>query len=205
MRRISDLLGHTIEVRSVVGKGSRFSVFVPLTNVGCAIESNPLPALWTFDPLLGASIGVIEDEASVRRDLEALLKQWGCLVFSAGSAIGLHQMISAGDLRLDAVISDFQLGKENGLEAIEQLRTRFGNVPAVLITSDYNSICTGQSPAVERKMLFDTTLWGSFAPPYLCEMNGDPSAHCTRFLGGLNASAKSSFFVCRQSSPPNAN
>ena len=145
VRRIGDLLGHRIEVRSVVGKGSRFSLVVPLTNVNCAVESDPRPARWTFDPLLGASIGVIEDEASVRRDLEALLKQWGCLVVSAGSVIGLHEMISAGDLRLDAVISDFQLGNENGLEAIEQLRTRFGNVPAVLITGDTGPLSVRQA------------------------------------------------------------
>jgi two-component system, sensor histidine kinase len=135
-RRISVLLSHSLEVNSVVGKGSRFAVLAPLTTASQAAARATLPPDWEFDPLLGASIGVIEDEASVRRDLEALLRQWGCLAVGAESTIQLGEVLSESDVRLEAVISDFQLRLDNGLDAIEGLRAQFGDLPAVLITGD---------------------------------------------------------------------
>jgi two-component system, sensor histidine kinase len=134
VRRISDLLGHPIEVHSVVGQGSRFIVSVPVASASSTILSARPPSQWAFDPLLGANIGVIEDEENVRRDLEALLKQWGCFVVSAESAIRLEEIVEENELRLDVIISDYQLKQGDGVEAIENLRAKFGNIPAVLIT-----------------------------------------------------------------------
>jgi two-component system, sensor histidine kinase len=135
-RRISVLLGHGLELRSVAGKGSRFSVLAPIATANDAVTSLGHSRSWEFDPLLGATVGVIEDEAGVRRDLEALLRQWGCNVVSAESAVQLEEATGEQGA-LDALISDFQLcSGDNGVDAIDRLRDRFGHIPALLISGD---------------------------------------------------------------------
>jgi signal transduction histidine kinase/CheY-like chemotaxis protein len=132
------LLDHPIELTSVVGKGSRFSVSVPVASKRQdAAEASVLPGPVT-DPATGKLIVVIDDDALALDGMRGILRSWGCEVVSADSDTAALTQLTALGRQPDAIISDLRLaGGKSGIDAIECLRTALGAaVPALLITGD---------------------------------------------------------------------
>jgi signal transduction histidine kinase len=135
VRRIVHLLDHPLTVRSVVGRGSRFSIEVPLADPnkihsGAATIEQKVPNL-----IGGKLIMVIDDEESVRLGMQSLLESWGCKCITAVDA---DEALGNVNGRVpDFIIADLRLrGDRNGIDAIRELRARLGDVPAVLISGD---------------------------------------------------------------------
>jgi signal transduction histidine kinase len=109
IRRLSALLHHEVEVESLPGRGSRFSILVPRATPDAARSVSPAAASShkTFD---GALVAVIDDEATVVEGMRAWLAQSGAVVVGAGSA---HEMLTAlGEHRRypDLIVADYRLG-----------------------------------------------------------------------------------------------
>lgn len=138
VERLAHLLGHSIELRSEVGKGSVFSITVPRGVQEDSVPGDvPLESTTPFD-LSHALVLVIDDEAAVQDGMAAVLRKWGCDVLTAGSG---EEMLAklVGVRRLpDLIVSDYRLrGKENGIQVVEMLRNEFNlDVPALLVTGD---------------------------------------------------------------------
>lgn len=137
VERLGALLDHPIGLESLLGKGSRFSVTVPMVN--------PLPASpgrarvetrSPTDALRGKSIVVIDDDVLVLDAMRGLLEQWGCSVLTAKSAQEVLEGMSGR--RPDLIISDGHLLEgETGVEAVAKLRGALGaHIPAFLISGD---------------------------------------------------------------------
>jgi CheY-like chemotaxis protein/nitrogen-specific signal transduction histidine kinase len=136
VRRIVQLLGHPLWLRSTVGRGSRFTVEVPIADptrvqsVAATIEQK-VPNL-----IGGKLIVVIDDEESVRLGMQSLLESWGCKCITAmDSAEALRSIDGRSP---DFIIADLRLrGESTGIDAIRDLRAQLGNsIPAVLISGD---------------------------------------------------------------------
>jgi signal transduction histidine kinase/CheY-like chemotaxis protein len=130
VRRLSDLLGLTLALRSSPGRGSCFSVAVP-------IAAAPADAVLPDDGLAPACglIVVIDDNDGIRAAMGALLRRWGhtACVGDSGEA-ALAALGRAPDL----IICDYHLASgRNGIATIAMLCACFGQaVPAMLITGD---------------------------------------------------------------------
>ena len=137
VERLAQLLGHSVAVRSVPGRGSTFSVTLPR---GEAAAPGPQAARAdqpTEGALGGALVVVIDDEAAVREGMREVLTQWGCRPVLAGSADeALARLASEGAPR--AVIADYRLREDKtGSDAIERIRAAHGgDIPGVIITGD---------------------------------------------------------------------
>jgi signal transduction histidine kinase len=136
VRRISNLLEHPLTLRSIPGRGSRFSIEVPVSDperpqsVSATIEQK-VPNL-----LRGKLIVVIDDEASVRLGMQSLLESWGC---GCVTAMDAPEALTALDKRVpDFILADLRLrGEDTGIDAINVLRSQLGeSIPAVLISGD---------------------------------------------------------------------
>jgi CheY-like chemotaxis protein len=142
-QRLGKLLGHHVDVRSVPGKGSGFSVEVPLADKSAIVEarSKALPHT-SYVPLVG-NILVIEDESSVRRALDSFLRSEGLSVQCVASGNEALTLVKKG-MRPDFVISDYNLpGKMNGVESIEALRVALAwKIPGIVLTGDIRSPVT---------------------------------------------------------------
>lgn len=132
-QRISHLLGHTIELDSVLGKGSVFRIQVAL---GEEQLERPRPRLATDPRLSGLAVLCIDNEPVILAGMRSLLEQWGCEVAVASDlreALSLWPRASAPDL----VLADFHLNDETGLDVLEALRYHWQQpLPAVVISAD---------------------------------------------------------------------
>jgi signal transduction histidine kinase/Na+/proline symporter len=116
VKRVCDILGHSLDVRSRIGQGSVFSVILKRAPAEDArAERSP----GSLAP--GLRVLCVDNEASILVAMKALLERWGIEVTTAGSS----REAVAGNGIWDVILSDYQLGEAtNGLDLIETMRAR---------------------------------------------------------------------------------
>ncbi|MFD2644947.1 hybrid sensor histidine kinase/response regulator [Pseudomonas japonica] len=137
VERIARILDCPVRVRSWPGRGSVFSIDVPLSSEAprpVVAPAVPLPALG--DPLPGRRLLVLDNETSILQSMAALLGQWGCEVLTATDREAALQVLQGRAPEL--VLADFHLDHGvTGCEVVRDLRKHFGSaIPAVMITAD---------------------------------------------------------------------
>lgn len=137
VERIARILDCQVRVRSWPGRGSVFSIDVPLSAqmpVAPAAVAFAQPVLG--DPLPGRRLLVLDNESSIQQSMAALLHQWGCEVVTAADLGEALEGLEGHAPEL--ILADFHL--DNGLtgcEVVRDLRAHFGQrIQAVMITAD---------------------------------------------------------------------
>jgi signal transduction histidine kinase/ActR/RegA family two-component response regulator len=137
VERTAQLLGHPIALRSALGCGTRFSIYLPVARAGDA-----LAVVATAEPVghlgvEGMRVLVIEDDGFALEAISDLLTSWGCVVNPAASVAQALDFVNAYAAP-DVVLSDFRLGEErNGLDVIAMVRAHSGReIPACLMSGD---------------------------------------------------------------------
>lgn len=143
VERLCTLLEHPLELTSSLGRGSRFSVVLPMVPPEARRIRTEQPAT-PVDALSGKVIVVLDDDPLVRESTLGLLRGWGCHVVTAESST--EASASLGGLTPHLIISDLHLaGGRTGVEAIEDLRRKYASqIPAFLISGDISSGQTGK-------------------------------------------------------------
>lgn len=169
VQRLADLFGHRVAVSSRLGKGSRFSIELPLVGAGLhppglAGTSNGLttaPPLSHVDTAIKGAAGgglhhggglapssgrcgsilIIEDDPDVGSLLALCLTELGHRVSSAGDGAGALAVLAGGDLRPDVILADYNLpGGMTGIDVVVRVRAQQGRaIPAVILTGDISA------------------------------------------------------------------
>jgi two-component system, sensor histidine kinase len=136
VRRIVDLLGCSLALRSLPGRGSVFTLRVPLGDATRLSDDESTAEQVVPDLLRDKSIVVIDDEASVRLGMESLLRSWGCQCVTAADAEEVLQQVDGRTP--DFIIADLRLREgHTGIDAIRLCRERLGSeIPAVVVSGD---------------------------------------------------------------------
>jgi two-component system, sensor histidine kinase len=136
--RAARLLGHPVTVASRPGKGSTFTLTVPLAKAAIVEEEADSLSPQVTPDLAGCLIAFIENEGSIRAGMQILLQSWGCRVVVADSAANMLKQLEILGEEVEMVISDFGLrGSLNGVDAIVAIRQRWGAaLPALLFTGN---------------------------------------------------------------------
>jgi len=137
VRRLSQLLEHPVQVRSVHGRGSAFRVLVPLA--AAAPEAEPVAGAPATTPDGRGKFAVlVDDDAVVLLGLRTVLMEWGYRVLAADSADQAMERLSAQADRPDIVIADYRLREGRvGTEVIRRVRDRYGaDVPSLILTGE---------------------------------------------------------------------
>ena len=160
VERLARLLGHAIEVRSIVGRGSRFSITVPLAS---AVEIEQAAAdrvEQAYQPAGDRLIVLVDDDRSVRESMGGLLSSWGYQVIEAPSAEEAVAVLSQGLDTPALIIADYELeGGKTGIDCISVLRNSCNqSVPAFLISGAARSEHPQAGIEVLRKPLTPAAL-----------------------------------------------
>jgi signal transduction histidine kinase/CheY-like chemotaxis protein len=137
VKSLCELLGHNLGVRSAHGRGSTFSIELPLaphTAVQASASDAAPPSL------AGANVVVVDDDAEIRRSLRLLLETWGCSAVCGGTLAEVQERLRALRLKPHALIVDYRLAEAmTGVQVVEALRREFDSaLPALIITGTPN-------------------------------------------------------------------
>jgi PAS domain S-box-containing protein len=132
-------MGGTIRVASVVGKGSSFTLYLPLVSPATvAATPRDLGAIADGD---GRTVLVVEDEANVRTIASRTLREAGYAVHEARHGGEALALIRGGALdRLDLVITDLGMPVMRGETLAAHLRTERPDVPVLYISGYTDSV-----------------------------------------------------------------
>ena len=129
--RIATLLEHPVQLRSWPGRGSVFSVTVPL-----AVQAAALVTSHQDDddsPLAGKCIWCMDDDPQAREAMATLLRSWGCTVSLAADATEALRLADHG--APDLVLLDYQLGDRIGPALLPELRQLWQCEPPVIVVT----------------------------------------------------------------------
>ena len=139
--RVANLLGHPLELKSMVGRGSLFSVTVPRA----ADKTLTEPVARRPGALGGLRVLCVDDEQPILDSVEALVSRWGGVVDKARSfdeALALAPPWSAA-------LIDYHLGSElTGLDLIRTLGPRLGQVALVTAETNEQVLATARAMGV---------------------------------------------------------
>ena len=142
VRRLADLLDHRIEVTSTPGKGSCFSVSIPVVAESRAgAEQVDQPAL-DLPRAAGGLIVLIEDDVTVADAWGLLLEAEGYRVATASSANDATTLVRHLQDQPVLLISDFHLlDGSTGVQAVAEIRKFYQHdIPAFIVSGDTSKV-----------------------------------------------------------------
>ncbi|MBB3973441.1 ATP-binding protein [Hansschlegelia beijingensis] len=136
VKRLADLLELPVRLRSQVGRGSIFSVTVPLGNIwhseGGEIEISEMVG----GEFAGTPVLLVEDDDILRRSMTQLLQRWGIEVHAAADEAEALELGRSG-VAISLIIADYNLKSRTGIDVVRALRQQFGvETPAMIVTAD---------------------------------------------------------------------
>ncbi|WP_313387128.1 PAS domain-containing protein [Rhodospirillum rubrum] len=139
VRRLSQLLGHPVAVRSEVGRGTMFEVALPQASPE---EMEAAVTSWTATGLPAIRDGtlavVIDDDSAVLDGMALLLEDWGFDVVAAQDMLEAFEALRGSPKAPAVIIADYRLqAGGTGVAAVQSLRQAFGvTIPGVIVTGD---------------------------------------------------------------------
>jgi Na+/proline symporter/signal transduction histidine kinase len=137
VERIARVLGLVVKLKSEAGRGSTFSVEVPVAAPVSATVPQRSPMRTDPAQLAGMTVLCIDNDPQILDGMEALLGGWGCRVLKASDLPAAIAAAEGSQSILSGLLVDYHLDDGNGIDAIVSMRARFGaDLPAILITAD---------------------------------------------------------------------
>jgi CheY-like chemotaxis protein len=137
-RRLAQILNHPIHVTSTLGKGTNFSIDLPIGNV---LHSS------IGEPEINESIGgqfagliclLLEDDANLREALTTLLVRWGIVVMQMDVFDDVASSVAALEHAPDIILTDYRLqGKIQGTDVTRDINALLHtSCPTIVMTAD---------------------------------------------------------------------
>jgi PAS domain S-box-containing protein len=124
--------GGRVDVASAAGAGATFKVVLPRGQGDAAASDGERPASPALPQGAGERVLLVEDNASVRRTFERLLKRLGYEVTSAASAEEAEGLAMTQAFSL--LLTDMMLPGLSGADLAERLRQRWPRVRVILMS-----------------------------------------------------------------------
>ncbi|WP_307437068.1 ATP-binding protein [Labrys monachus] len=136
VKRLADLLELPVRLRSEVGRGSIFSVTVPLGNIWHS-EANEVEISETVaGEFVGTPVILVEDDDILRQTMTQLLQRWGIDVHAAADEAEAMRLIESG-VSPRLIVADYNLKTRMGIDVVDRLRKAIGaEIPAMIVTAD---------------------------------------------------------------------
>jgi PAS domain S-box-containing protein len=157
VRRIADMLEHPVAVRSQLGKGSAFSVTVPLAAAAPRAPDDSAEACSSSrnDRTSSRPVLLVEDDPAVLSAMVMLLEDWGLSVVTAGSLEELETCIREQTVPPSLIIADYRLpGETTGTDAVALARSMVtAGLPGIILTGDTDPARLREAHANHTRLL----------------------------------------------------
>ena len=143
VRRLADLLSHQVMVESDPGRGSCFSVSIPMVRQTTVAETHEQDDARTTERAdVSGTIILIEDDIKVANAWGLLLEAEGYRVATATSAPEARAVIKHIAGTPDLIISDFHLlDGSTGVDAVSTIRAELDcEIPAFIVSGDTSKV-----------------------------------------------------------------
>ncbi|MGF6285616.1 PAS domain-containing hybrid sensor histidine kinase/response regulator [Pseudomonas silensiensis] len=153
VERIAKILGYKVGVHSLPGRGSMFSIDVPISHEVPLPISQAAPLPGTGNPLPGRRLLVLDNEVSILESMSALLGQWGCEVVTATDEFSALAALQGRPPEL--ILADYHLDHGVvGCDVVRHLREHYHRaIPAVIITADRTDQCRRSLQKLDAPLL----------------------------------------------------
>jgi Na+/proline symporter/signal transduction histidine kinase/ActR/RegA family two-component response regulator len=136
VERIARVLDHPLDLDSEIGRGSRFSVEVPLATAAERQARLPDQRL-DHGRIADMLVVCVDNDPNILDGMATLLRGWGCDVLQATDLPSAIAAVHGAGRPPGGLLVDCHLDSGNGIDAVAELRRLFGaEIPAVLITAD---------------------------------------------------------------------
>jgi len=139
--KLSTVLNHEINVSSCKGKGSVFSVTVPIgLLVIPPLDTKQLVAHHNTGSLNGRVVWVVDNDMAICQGMATLLASWGCVISTATDLTSLTNAVNIKTDHVDLIILDYHL--DNGATGLDVAavvhQQRNDRIPTLMITANYS-------------------------------------------------------------------
>jgi len=167
-RRLAQMMGGTLEMHSVQGQGTVFTMVLPLERCDDALAERRAEPRTQANNLAGLRVLLVEDNAINIMVAKLMLTKEGIVVTVAQNGQLALDQLNATPEGFDVVLMDVQMPVMDGREATQLLRqqARFAKLPVIAMTADamledrQRCIESGMNDfltkPVNSKLLFDT-------------------------------------------------
>lgn len=134
-QRIANLLEHPLDARSIVGKGSMFSITVPLAERDSMPTPTPIKSPQKQQhTLAGLRVLCLDNDVEILLGMEALLSHWGVEVIKATT---IDEALDKMALEPQVLLVDYHLhDRLDGLDSLDALRENARHLHGALLTAD---------------------------------------------------------------------
>jgi len=138
VRGSAELLGGEVDLGSMPGRGSCFSIAVPAAAPSAAAPENAAMEEHEATPAeRSRRVLVVDDDTAIRDATRHLLETWGHVVLTAGS---LEEALERARARPapDLLLADYRLSHDTtGADTVDAVRSALGReIPAAIVSGD---------------------------------------------------------------------
>lgn len=136
--RLAKLLDHSIQVRSKPGRGSIFSVTLPMGDVWKSETGEPEVSEAIGGQFVGTKVLILEDDEILRGTISDLLVRWGMDIEQAEDRESISLILENTEWIPDLLLADYRLGDGlTGTGAANEIRQKLNrNLPCIVMTAD---------------------------------------------------------------------